>query len=205
VVKAVVWGVLYLGAAIAAFVVFVGLVDIPMIGMLFMCSPLALIIAGIASPLYVDRASVREVRTCMIASAILLSTMIWAIFWPSQLPSHPAGNESAAILTTRNIHAARSLNGDSLTLSMARCLRGKTPAPDGSFSVYGYHFTIETLPGFGGECVVARPLVYNRSGLNTFVLAPDGVVYQRDLGDENVPAPSTWDPKSAEQPWIVCE
>ena len=203
--KAVVWGVLFLALTYGVFVVLISSIENFPISLFFVCAPFALVVAAIAAPSYAGRTRVRAIRTHTIASAILLLAMGWAIIWGSLMPSRLAANESATIGAMRSIHGARPLNGSSFALSLASCFQGKTPAPDGSFSVAGYRFTIETLEGFGGECVVARPLVYNRSGLNTFVLAPDGVVYQRDLGVEDVPAPSTWDPKSTDEAWIVCE
>jgi hypothetical protein len=140
-----------------------------------------------------------------IASAIVILSILWAVAGSLEFGSPEAKYELSAIAAMRSIHGAKLLNQNALAPSVANSFPGRTPEPDGSFHIAGYRFTVEKLPGFGGECVVARPLVYGRSGLNTFVLAPDGVVYQRDLGDENVPDASTWDPKGPEQPWIVCE
>ena len=54
---------------------------------------------------------------------------------------------------------------------------------------HGYHFVVLTEgPGTGGKtgglAVVAYPAEYRSSGVMTFVVGEDGVVYERDLGPE---------------------
>jgi hypothetical protein len=52
----------------------------------------------------------------------------------------------------------------------------------------------------GGFAILAYPAEYRSSGVMTFVVEPDGKVYQRDLGDgtaETARAMTTFDPDSS--------
>jgi len=75
---------------------------------------------------------------------------------------------------------------------------GKKPAADGPQAYHGYRYKILTAQGkdahggaydymvgnklLGGFAVVAWPATYRSSGVTTFIVNHDGVVYQKDLG-----------------------
>ena len=53
------------------------------------------------------------------------------------------------------------------------------PPPSGEKPFHGYHFIVLKS---GGLSVVAYPAEYRSSGVMTFIVGDDGVVYERDLG-----------------------
>ena len=77
---------------------------------------------------------------------------------------------------------------------------GKQPADAGPQPYHGYMFRILTSQGAsapggakdyvkdgkmtGGYALVAYPAEYNSSGVMTFMVGPQGVVYQKNLGDK---------------------
>jgi hypothetical protein len=72
--------------------------------------------------------------------------------------------------------------------------------PASSTSLHGYHFKMLTSQGpdapggaydymvrksqIGGFAVLAYPVTYGESGIMTFIVSHDGIVYQRDLGKD---------------------
>ena len=87
---------------------------------------------------------------------------------------------------------------------------------DTSQPLWGYHFRILTAQGSaakggatsyivngemsGGFGLIAYPAEYGRSGIMTFIVNQDGVVYQKDLGEDTLklaPGLTTYDPDSA--------
>jgi hypothetical protein len=55
----------------------------------------------------------------------------------------------------------------------------------------GYYYRIltkqgEHTPGSGGFTIVAYPAEYRNSGIMTFVVGKDGVIYQKDLGEKTL-------------------
>jgi len=90
------------------------------------------------------------------------------------------------------------------------------PSKTGAMPFHGYHFRIVTRQGkhaaggasdyvvggkmTGGFAFVAYPAEYRNSGVMTFVVAQDGVVYQKDLGPHTESAARTikaYDPDSS--------
>lgn len=88
-------------------------------------------------------------------------------------------------------------------------------------SFNGYYFRILTRQGAqakggakdyaangkltGGFAVLAYPAEYQRSGIMTFIVGPDGVVYQKDLGENTAavaPTLSEYNPADGWQPAI---
>jgi hypothetical protein len=81
----------------------------------------------------------------------------------------------------------------------------------------GHHFRILTAQGSdgggaasyvvdgemsGGFALIAYPAEYGRSGIMTFMVNQDGVVYQRDLGEDTgnlAPALNNYNPDSG---WV---
>ena len=72
----------------------------------------------------------------------------------------------------------------------------------GSQPLWGYHFRVLTAQGpaakggarsyivngemSGGFALVAYPAEYGRGGIMTFIVNQDGVVYQKDLGEDTL-------------------
>jgi hypothetical protein len=79
-------------------------------------------------------------------------------------------------------------------------VEGYAPNKDSSEPLWGYHFRIVTAQGAaakggaksyivdgemsGGFALIAYPAEYGRGGIMTFAVNQDGVVYQKDLGDD---------------------
>ena len=93
---------------------------------------------------------------------------------------------------------------------------GKQGYSDASEPYHGYYFRMLTEQGksapggakpfvvggaaTGGFAVVAWPANYRSSGVMTFIVGPDGVVYQKDLGDDTeklAEAMTSYDPDSS--------
>jgi hypothetical protein len=52
----------------------------------------------------------------------------------------------------------------------------------------GYSFRILSVRGTAGFAVIATPVKYQDSGIMTFILSPEGTVYQKDLGPNTAAA-----------------
>jgi hypothetical protein len=94
----------------------------------------------------------------------------------------------------------------------------RTAGGGGEASYYGYRYKLLTSQGknapggafdyiargrmIGGFAVVARPLRYGDTGVMTFIVSHDGVVYQKDLGPDTAARASAmtrFDPDSTWQ------
>jgi hypothetical protein len=63
--------------------------------------------------------------------------------------------------------------------------------------VHGYYFRSLEVKGGKGRSFVAYPAEYKSSGVLTFIVAPNGVVYEKDLGPQTTVAAkimTTWKP-----------
>lgn len=93
---------------------------------------------------------------------------------------------------------------------------GGTPIP-----YHGYHFRILTRQGaganggafdyvvdgrmIGGFGLIATPAAYGNSGVMTFMVNHDGVVYEKDLGDETETIASEIDSFDPDESWTKVE
>ncbi len=93
---------------------------------------------------------------------------------------------------------------------------GGTPIP-----YHGYHFRILTQQGaganggafdyvvdgrmIGGFGLIATPAAYGNSGVMTFMVNHDGVVYEKDLGDETETIASEIDSFDPDESWTKVE
>ena len=57
----------------------------------------------------------------------------------------------------------------------------------------------------GGFAVIAAPVKYRDSGVMTFIIGRDGVVYQRDLGPNTVDVASSITTYNPTEEWIPVE
>ena len=107
-----------------------------------------------------------------------------------------------AITAPDGIRAARRQNAPSRPLSDSSWLAGDSRLNDERLRVYqtGYYFRLLTGQGphakggafdyvvkghmIGGFAALAYPARYGNSGVMTFIVNHDGVVYQRDLGPD---------------------
>jgi hypothetical protein len=55
----------------------------------------------------------------------------------------------------------------------------------------------------GGFAVVAWPATYDGSGVMTFVVGPNGAVYEKDLGPETSTAASAVTPYDPDGSWTI--
>jgi hypothetical protein len=74
----------------------------------------------------------------------------------------------------------------------------------------GYSFRILTAPGENakrttGFTVIAPPVKYQDSGIMTFLLSRDEVVYQKDLGPETANAAASIDHHKPDEGWSEAE
>jgi len=116
------------------------------------------------------------------------------LYWPTQVnePLSPLGELFAA---------ANAAGVQPQASNVARRAAGDTSIPATPY--YGYYFKILTsqgsasMPGgaydyivngsmLGGVAVIAYPAAYGVSGVMTFTVNHDGIVYQTDLGPETV-------------------
>lgn len=123
------------------------------------------------------------------------------LFWPSKGAGEP-----------------RSPLGDFAETAVSEGYGGKAevPAP-----YHGYHFRIITKQGAGaaggardyvvngemsgGFAMIAYPADYMNSGVMTFLVGPDGVVYEADLGEETAQAAGAIDAFSVGANWTVAD
>jgi len=82
----------------------------------------------------------------------------------------------------------------------AQASKGKSDAVSGRQAYYGYFFRILTAQGpdapggaydyiahdkmFGGHGLIAWPANYGETGVKTFIVNHDGIVYEKDLGED---------------------
>ena len=90
------------------------------------------------------------------------------------VPSWPRRERRAT-----NLHAGKP---PPITATITKCSPGRDPAPGGA---YDYMVRGQMIGGFA---MVAYPAQYGSSGIMTFIVNHDGVVYQKDLGR----APRLW-------------
>jgi Protein of unknown function (DUF2950) len=76
-------------------------------------------------------------------------------------------------------------------------------APSKTVNVHGYSFRILTVQG--GFTVFASPIDYQRSGIMTFSLGRDGVVYQQDLGPHSAEAVEAINQYNTTDGWTQAE
>jgi len=93
-------------------------------------------------------------------------------------------NEQAAMQTCRDLVAGK---GD---IDLARPL-------------HGYRF--RRVQSRGGVAFVAYPTAYRSSGVMTFVAAQDGVVYERDLGENTAKAAKALSLEKRDSTWHVAQ
>ena len=54
-----------------------------------------------------------------------------------------------------------------------------------------------------GFAVVAAPSAYRKTGVMTFLMAKNGKIYQKDLGDDTTPAASTMSRFNPDSSWTA--
>jgi hypothetical protein len=78
---------------------------------------------------------------------------------------------------------------DSALAKLASRWAGESPASNDPVMIYGYHFRVlapptKSGPAAGGIGFIAYPAEYRSSGVMTFVVSENGVVYEKDLGPD---------------------
>ncbi len=174
------------------------------LGMLvaFLATPVLLILGALTHRSGGTAKDISDRRARRIAPAIIILVLLVAVAIPSVSRSPMEKRGDLVIECFGGLDAGRR-GGLSLDAALAKA-SADWPKVKGVPSWYGFVFAIETLPGFGGECIVARPTHYRRTGFDTFVLAPDGVVWRRDLGVDLGGDPAEWDPRDGEMYWLHC-
>lgn len=100
--------------------------------------------------------------------------------------------------------AATNTNDDDADIQYIRTLVDVSKADSGgtgtnqqSNPVHGYYFQSLEVKGGKGRSFVAYPAEYKSSGVLTFVVAPNGMVYEKDLGPQTTivaKVMTTWKP-----------
>jgi hypothetical protein len=96
-------------------------------------------------------------------------------------------NEANAVQYARDL-----LNGDAAGSRSVAASGQQSSAP-----LYGYYFRQVEERKAGSPATLAFPAEYRSTGVMTFVVAPNGVVYEKDLGPQTailVNAMTTWKP-----------
>jgi hypothetical protein len=116
-------------------------------------------------------------------------------------------NEVAAIGMCDTLAAAKTHPGtDSEADRLVERLLPESRNPGNAISFQGYYFHVLPSSG-GGFAAVAYPVAYRSSGVKTFIVTPDGVVSEKDLGPDTAKVAaamttsrvdSTWTPAEAE-------
>jgi hypothetical protein len=92
------------------------------------------------------------------------------------------------------------------TLIKAQTNAGRTPANSEAASPFhGYAFRILSGPQRSNFSVVAYPVAYRSSGVMTFAVAQDDVIYESDMGPDTAKtatAITSWKPDSS---WYAAE
>jgi hypothetical protein len=57
----------------------------------------------------------------------------------------------------------------------------------------------------GGFALAAAPAQYRVTGVQTFIVGPNGVVYQKDLGPDTLKAFQSMDKYNPDKTWTVTE
>ncbi len=70
---------------------------------------------------------------------------------------------------------------------------------------HGYYFRALTPEGGKGASVVAYPADYRSSGVMTFIVATDGVVYERDLGPRTAQAATAVAKDKPDSSWYAVQ
>jgi len=102
------------------------------------------------------------------------------LYWPapeSQDPTSPLGHLSKFPKTSlASVPADESLTIDGYTLRILTGQGGNAPGGAMSYVVDGKMT--------GGFAVLAVPVKYGETGIMTFMIGPEGIVYERDLGPD---------------------
>jgi hypothetical protein len=114
-------------------------------------------------------------------------------------------DETEAIETSRAIaqaisHAESTTNDPAID-NYVRNILGPANPPEDSF--HGYQFRILRRPN--GAVVVAYPSEYGVTGVMTFAAAPDGTVYEKDLGPKTGEAAHAMARYKRDRTWQVAE
>jgi hypothetical protein len=79
--------------------------------------------------------------------------------------------------------------------------QGKTKLPRDIF--HGYQF--RALPASGGISVLAYPSQYGGTGVMTFAVNPNGIVFEKDLGPKTADLAQATAPHKLDRSWHVAE
>lgn len=92
-------------------------------------------------------------------------------------------NEIAAIALCRTLVAPRHTGAADATDGISAAALAAAKSGDRPAALYGYYFRSLAVPG-NRLAVIAYPAVYRTSGVKTFIVDPDGGVYEKDLGPD---------------------
>jgi len=122
-------------------------------------------------------------------------------------------NESIAIEVCDAFAATSKKGGSSKTgndpigdLAEKLFLRGAKDAADAgpaNETFHGYYFQTKKVAGHAG--LIAYPAKYRSSGVMTFVVTEDGVVFQKDLGPNATTVASTINVRKLDSSWQTAE
>lgn len=114
-------------------------------------------------------------------------------------------NEVTAIglsqaLVTAEARPGTDSEADALVkTAFPHALQAREPLP-----FHGYYFRVRSKPG-GGFFAIAYPAVYRTSGVMTFVVNQDEVVYEKDLGPDSAKRAGTMNAYHPDSSWTPAE
>jgi Protein of unknown function (DUF2950) len=119
------------------------------------------------------------------------------------------GNEYTAIDTCHALVQAskqprsNTTEVDAVSQYARKLLNSQSPQSGGPF--HGYYFRILTAQGKGGFTAVAYPAEYRSSGVMTFIVTQNDVVYETDLGPGTAHVVKAMDSWKRTSNWHVAE
>ncbi|MGE5608067.1 MAG: DUF2950 domain-containing protein [Bacillota bacterium] len=122
------------------------------------------------------------------------------LYWPTAPGEEPSPLGALAAHAAAEGYARKEQGPTPYHGYYYRILRAQGPhAPNGELS---YMVNGKMILGFA---VVAYPADYDNSGIMTFIMGPDGVVYQKDLGEKTAEVAGTMQTFDPDKRWRTVE
>jgi hypothetical protein len=123
------------------------------------------------------------------------------LYWPKKLPTDPPSPLSELV-------AAAIAEGYSDRAGPPRPFRGylfRILTRQGASAEGGAKDYVVDGAMVGGFALLAHPASYGHSGIMSFMVGPDGVIYERDLGEETTTAAAEITAFDPDAEWKIAE
>ena len=77
--------------------------------------------------------------------------------------------------------------------------------PGNAIPFHGYYFHILSSSGGGFAAAIAYPVVYRSSGVKTFIVTPDGAVFEKDIGPDTAKIAAAMTTSRIDSTWTPVE